>query len=104
MTNAFPLLEDRIREKAGADRSCCGDKLIDFALNPESGRLILGDSAAEREGAYFLFKGAMRFLRNPPSHTLTVTVDEGRNAAIKVMYMVDLLIKLLDKARSRSDI
>ena len=58
--------------------------------------MTLGETSAERQGVYLLFKGAFSFLRNPPSHTLSV--DPGRNAALKVMALVDLLIKLIDQA------
>lgn len=97
VSNAFSLLEDRIRHRVGADTSYYGTKLIDYAFSPKSGKLSLGDTDAEKEGAYLLFKGAMQFLRNPPAHTLTMAQD--RNAGLKIIYMTDLLLKLLDKAR-----
>ena len=97
ISNAFSLLEDRIRHRVGADTSYYGTKLIDYAFSPKSGKLSLGDTDAEKEGAYLLFKGAMQFLRNPPAHTLTVAQD--RNAGLKIIYMTDLLLKLLDKAK-----
>jgi len=99
VTNAFALLEDKIRHKLGVGREHFGEKLIDLAFNTYKGKLVLGQTLAEKEGIYLLFKGAFSFLRNPPSHTLNV--DEGRNAALKLMQMVDLLIKLIDKADLR---
>ncbi|MCP8319974.1 MAG: TIGR02391 family protein [archaeon] len=97
LSNAFPLLEDRIRNKASLDKSFCGDKLIDAAFNPERGKLVLGDTEAEKKGVYFLFKGAILYLRNPPAHSLTV--DEGKSEALKIMYFVDLLLKIIEKAK-----
>jgi uncharacterized protein (TIGR02391 family) len=90
-------LEDRIRDRVRVDRSYYGTKLIDYTFNPKTGKLILGDTDAEKEGAYLLFRGAMQFLRNPLAHTLAVAQD--RNAGLKIIYMTDLLLKLLDKAK-----
>jgi len=101
VSNAFPLLEDRIRKRVGVDTSYYGTKLIDYTFNPKSGKLSLGDTDAEKEGAYLLFKGAMQFLRNSPLHTLAVAQD--RNAGLKIIYMTDLLLKLLDKARDTTN-
>jgi len=101
VSNAFPMLEDRIRKRVGVDTSYYGTKLIDYAFNPKSGKLSLGDTDAEKEGAYLLFKGAMQFLRNSPLHTLAVAQD--RNAGLKIIYMTDLLLKLLDKARDTTN-
>jgi len=99
VTNAFALLEDKMRSKLGVGREYFGDDLITLAFSPEKGRLTLGATSAERQGTCLLFRGAFSFLRNPPSHTLGV--DEGRNAALKVTHMVDLLIKLVDSADLR---
>lgn len=100
VTNSFALLEDRIRSKLGVGREQFGEELVNLAFNPSKGKLVLGETPSEREGIYLLFRGAFSFLRNPPSHTLGV--DEGRNAALKLMDMVDLLVKLIDKASLES--
>jgi uncharacterized protein (TIGR02391 family) len=100
VTNAFTILEDKLRKKLGVDRNdYFGEKLIDYAFNPSNGKLILGVSQAEQQGIYFLFKGSFLFLRNPPSHTQSIAED--RNAALKVLHTSDLLIKLIDKAGFR---
>jgi len=100
VTNAFALLEDKMRERIGEGRESYGEQLVNLCFNPDSGRLILGQTESERQGIYLLFRGAFSFLRNAPSHTLTI--DEDRNAAPKVMHMVDLLMKLVEKASFRS--
>jgi hypothetical protein len=97
LTNALAVLEDRMRSKLNVGREYFGEKLINLAFNPEKGRLALGETSAGKEGTYLLFKGAFSFFRNPPAHTLSL--DEGRNAALKVTCLVDLLIKLVAKAR-----
>ena len=99
VTNAFPILEDRIRAKAGVDPSYSGKRLIDYAFNPNTGKLTLGETKSEREAFYFIFRGALGFLRNPPSHRLTE--DEGNIEAFEIICMVDLLLGIVDKAKSR---
>jgi uncharacterized protein (TIGR02391 family) len=100
VTNAFPILEDRIRAKIGVDPSYSGRKLIDYAFNPKTGKLTLGETESERESFYFIFRGALGFLRNPPSHRLTE--DESNVETFEIICMVDLLLKLVERARLRS--
>ena len=98
ITNAFPILEDRIRDKLSlVERE---QKLLEEAFNPQTGKLELGNSAAEREGIYFLFRGAFSFLRNPPSHSL----EKGREESdgLKVMYLVDLLLKIVEESKIKT--
>jgi len=99
VSNAFPILEDKIRQKLNVSRDYHGSDLIDLAFNPGKGRLILGETNAEKEGIYFLFKGALMFIRNPPAHTQSG--EEDRNSALKILHMVDFLIKMVDKAKLR---
>jgi len=98
LANAFPILEEKIRKKLGLDPNCIGTKLINHALNPTSGKLILGSTEAEREAIYFLFRGAMGFLRNPPAHRL---VEGSDVEAFEVICLVDLLLRHLKKAKLR---
>ena len=100
VTNAFPILEDRIRGKIGIDSSYSGRKLIDYAFNPNTGKLTLGETASERQAFYFIFQGALGLLRNPPSHRLTE--DESTIEALEIVCMVDLLLRIVDKAKLRS--
>lgn len=99
-TNGFPILEDRIRAKIGVDPSYSGKKLIDYAFNPDTGKLTLGETQSEREAFYFIFRGALGFLRNPPSHRFTD--DESNIETFEIICMIDLLLRLVDKARLRS--
>ena len=99
VSNAFPILEDRIRQKLSVNRDYHGSELIDLAFNPKTGKLVLGETEAEKEGTYFLFKGALMFIRNPPAHTQSG--EEDRNSALKVMHTVDFLLKMVDKAKLR---
>jgi uncharacterized protein (TIGR02391 family) len=98
LANAFPILEEKIRNKLGLGQNCIGTKLINHALNPTSGKLILGDTEAEQEAIYFLFRGAMGYLRNPHAHRLVGGSDAE---AFEVMCLVDLLLRYLKKAKPR---
>ncbi len=100
ITNAFPILEDKIRDKIGVDRNYSAKTLIDYALNPKTGKLILGETESERESLYLLFRGAMGFLRNPPSHSLSE--DESDIEALEIIFMIDLFLGIVDKAKLRS--
>jgi len=99
VTNAFPILEDRIREKIGVDPSYSGQKLIDHAFHPNTGKLILGKISSERQALHLLFKGAIGFLRNPPSHRLEE--DESDIESFEIILMIDLLLRIVDKAKLR---
>jgi len=99
VTNAFPILEDRVRAKIGVDPSYSGQGLIDHAFNANTGKLILGETPSERKALHLLFKGALGFLRNPPSHRLTE--GESNIETFEIICMVDLLLRIVDKAKLR---
>lgn len=87
VTNAFTVLEDRIRSKAGLDPSHTGTKLMDEVFNPSTGLLVSGSTHNEREFFYLIFRGAHGFLRNPPSHR--ITGSESEIEPVEVMCLVD---------------
>jgi len=98
LANAFRILEEKIINKLGLDPNWTGKGLIDHAFNSKSGKLILGSTEAEREAIYFLFRGAIGYLRNPPAHRLVKGSDAE---AFEVMCLVDLLLGLIKKAKHR---
>jgi hypothetical protein len=100
LMNAFPILEDRIRAKTDVSKEYSGQPLINHALNPTTGKLTLGEIPSEQESIYLLFKGAIGFLRNPTSHSLTE--DESDIESFEIMCMVDLLLRFVKKAKLRS--
>ena len=102
VTNAFPILEDRIRAKIGVDPSYSGKKLIDYACKPNTGKLILGKTGSEQESFYFLFRGANGFLRNPQAHRIDEEMEESNIEAFEIICMVDLLLRLVEKAELRN--
>lgn len=99
LANAFPILEEKIRNKLSLDPNWTGRSLIDHAFSPKKGKLVLGDTKAEQEAIYFIFRGAMGYLRNPTAHRLKIGSDVE---AFEVMCLVDLLLRLLKKAKPRS--
>ena len=98
LANAFPILEEKIRNKLSLDQKLIGTRLIDHAFNPEKGKLILGDTKAEQVAIYSIFRGAIGYLRNPPAHRLIKGSDAE---AFEVMCLVDLLLRYLKKAKPR---
>jgi len=74
--------------------------LIDYSLNPNAGKLTLGETTSEREAFYFLFQGSLGFLRNPPSHRLME--GESDVETFEIIAMVDLLVRILEKAKLRT--
>ena len=96
VTNAFTVLEERIRKKLNADPSFTGNKLIDYAFKPYSGKLAFGDTQSEKDAFYFLFRGALGLLRNPPAHRFTA--DEDEVEAFEIVCLVDLLLRIIDKS------
>ncbi len=69
--NALAVLEERIREKIDVGPSRTGAGLINYAFHPKNGKLTLGETESERESFFFIFRGTLGFLRNPPAHRFT---------------------------------
>jgi uncharacterized protein (TIGR02391 family) len=95
------VLEVRLRKTIGGDgpeKFKEGVKLVDYALQKDSGRLIISEHPAEQEGVHMLFRGATQFVRNPPSHKkLQYTELEARQA----VGLIDYLLSLLRQAKPR---
>ena len=85
VTNAFAVLEDRIRAKIG----------IDPSYSAKTGKLTLEETVSEQESLYFLFRGAFGFFRNPPSHRLIE--DESNIESFEIIHMIDLLVRIVTK-------
>jgi hypothetical protein len=101
--NALSVLEDAIRVRLGVGPSYSGSKLINYAFNPVDGKLILGETEDERQSLYLVFEGLADFLRDPPKHHSAEESDERRIEAFEVVCMVDLLIRMIGKARLRDN-
>jgi uncharacterized protein (TIGR02391 family) len=94
------VLEERIRRSIGGDgpeRFKQGVGLVDYALTPNSGKLVISDHPAEQEGVRMLFRGALQFVRNPPSHKkIRYTETEARHA----IGLIDYLLLLLQQVKT----
>jgi len=96
---AFVLLEQRIRERAGLDASDIGVELVDKAFGPKKAMLEvpLCVDEGERLGVHQLFRGAMGLLKNPPSHR-SVPEFQDRRVAAEIIVFSDFLLNLLKTA------
>jgi len=99
---AYKLVEETVRNKAELDSSYFGAKLINTALHPDKGKLMIPSCELqhEQEGIYNMFKGAIAFFKNPSSHR-TVCYDD-RLLTIKIIALADLLLQILSTAQQRS--
>lgn len=98
LTSAFRILEERIREKIGASPERHGIDLINEAFHYETGKLVFGETEAEREGLFLLFRSSFLFLRNPPSHRF---VQYSEFEIFEMVCLVNLLLDILDKSQVR---
>jgi len=88
---ALLTLETRIRNRLKLGEDMVGKELVDKAK--ESG-VFKRNVGSEEEGLYFLYRGAIQWLRNPPGHK---KIEYNREEAIKIILFVDYLIKLFEK-------
>jgi len=94
------VLEERLRRSIGGDgpeRFKQGVDLVDYALMPNSGKLVVSDHPAEQEGVRMLFRGALQFVRNPPSHK---KIRYTETEAIQAIGLIDYLLLLLQQVRT----
>lgn len=96
VTQAFVVLEERLRSTLGVRGS--GRKLVQQAFDPQNGplRKSLRLPEPEIEGLRSLFDGAFAAYRNRAAHTF---VDHSPDEAVRIVYLVDLLLSVLDQAR-----
>lgn len=99
--NAFKLVEETVRIRAGLDASDIGVDLITKAFNSRNGRLVIPTCSvpAEQEGVHSLFRGAIAFFKNPCSHR-TVNYDD-RLSTIQTIVFAELLLKIVSTAKPR---
>jgi uncharacterized protein (TIGR02391 family) len=97
---ASVVLETRLREAIGGTGAGMqyGAALVHYALDKDSGRLIISEHPTEQDGVHALFSGAFAFVRNPPAHKkLKYTEVE----AWQVISLIDYLLSLLRQAKPR---
>jgi hypothetical protein len=93
--NAYILLETKIRHTILADPDTVGVDLVEKAFHPESGMLNFGRTPAEKQGVYFLFRGAIQAIRNPITHDLTQ--GYSKDEAFRMIAFVDVLLKMMNE-------
>jgi hypothetical protein len=100
---ASVVLETRLKEAVGATKGDMeyGTGLVSYALNKESGKLIISSHPAEQEGVHLLFLGAFAFVRNPPAHK---KIEYTEVEAWQVISLIDYLLSLLGQARPREGV
>jgi hypothetical protein len=92
-------LEDRLRQYAADSAgNLYGVGLVDHVLNPEKARVIFSTNPNEQDGARLIYRGAMKFIRNPAMHKLS---EYPENEAQLFISIIDSLLQLLDEAKSR---
>lgn len=102
ITEAMKSVEVRVRQLTGLDLS--GAPLMQEAFKPKSYALDVGveqgrSGEDEREGFFYLFRGAMVGIRNPKAHELARGNDPDE--ALEVLALASLLHRRLDIAQSR---
>lgn len=83
-------LEIAVRNRAGSGCGLVGQQLMNDAF---TGKLILALDAEEQKGAFFLYAGMMKFIRNAMAHR---QVDFDPVEAAQVIGFVDLMVRWLD--------
>jgi len=94
---AFKMLEEKVRSKTNSAPSIIGTDLMTRAFNPNGGLLSHpgAQTSAERDGLYFLMRGAMMWFRNPSGHR-TVGYANPSEAA-HILSFANLLLNIVDQ-------
>lgn len=102
VTGALKSVDVRVRDLTSLTIS--GAALMQEAFKPTQPRLDVGVETGrsgddEREGYFYLFRGAMVGIRNPKSHELSHGDDPDE--ALEVLALASLLHRRLDIAAGR---
>ena len=100
LRNAFTLLETRIRGESMAPRDKSGLELASYAFQPQNGKIPVGVTDSEREGAFQLFRGAFIAFRDPAAHNDQLA-GMDRSSAFLQLALVDLLLKLTRRGKEQ---
>jgi len=104
VSEALKSVEVRVRDLTELQLS--GAPLMQEAFKPKEPRLNVAVEAGrsgddEREGFFYLFRGAMVGIRNPKAHELSR--GEDPDEALEVLALASLLHRRLDVAEERLD-
>ncbi|WP_309130842.1 TIGR02391 family protein [Brevibacterium sp.] len=102
VTEAMKSVEVRVRRLTGLEVS--GAALMQEAFKPKNFMLDVGveegrSGSDEREGFFYLFRGAIVGIRNPKAHELARGDDP--NEALELLALASLLHRRLDIAEAR---
>jgi len=98
INDACLVLETRLRNLSGFDKTYFGRRLIDKALRPADGRLLMGDTEPEKDGWWRLYDGFLQAFRNSTGHR---RVAASRARAAQIIGMADYLICQLQESKRR---
>lgn len=87
---ALGTLEERMRTLLGLDETVHGVDLVTAAQNAG---VFNRKNQAESQGLNMLFRGAVQWMRNPPSHR---KINYSKEEAFKIILFSDYLIKLFE--------
>lgn len=99
INQATQILEDRIKKKAGLEKTVLtGLPLVSKAIHPKIENTILkfSDDPTIQEGYAFLFKGIISVYRNQTHHSLNFKCN--REYALKFCAYIDELLKNIDRS------
>lgn len=94
------VFEHYLRNKVDPNSTKYGVDLIDDALK-SGDKLVFSSHGGEQQGVYYLFRGAMQFIRNPPMHKI---IDYPEIMALQFLRLIDSLLILLDRAAMAGEI
>jgi uncharacterized protein (TIGR02391 family) len=99
--DAMQYLSYLLRDKSGVDND--GAKLVSDAMNGNNPKLKINkyqtrSEQDEHSGMSNILTGLYRGIRNPRSHE---QITDNKNDADRIIYFIDYLISILDKAKSQ---
>ena len=98
INQATLVLEDRLRNRAGLDRSHYGPGLVSAAVksDPAEALIVFSSIKAEQEGYANILRGLMQALRNETHHT--VADNFSREDALSICGFIDRILRLIDQS------
>ena len=96
--DALIALEEAIRLRSGLPDDLVGDDLMNRTFSPGSPLLVLSKHEEEQKGFMFLFKGAVKAIRNRYGHRSKVR-PASPVEALEVLGFISMLFRLVDLAR-----
>lgn len=98
INQATLVLEDRLRNRAGLDRTHFGPGLVSAAVksDPAESLIVFSTVKSEQEGYANILRGLMQALRNETHHT--VADNFSREDALSICGFIDRILRLIDQS------